>query len=161
MPRKLSTGLLPYRRVKQDDQIVLEVLLGHMGGPFWARKDDGEWSIPKGEYEPAEDPFAAAKREFLLPAQLTALLNYVAVAVADMRFLHAAGDESEMELPAPALVAKRLLERVTKRQVPPRYARIISSSVQQPRRRSVCSHMPEDDHTTSGTVVPTNQRRSL
>lgn len=64
MPQKLSAGLLLYRRGKQDDEIVLEVLLGHMGGPFWARKDDGAWSIPKGEYEPGEDPFAAARREF-------------------------------------------------------------------------------------------------
>jgi predicted NUDIX family NTP pyrophosphohydrolase len=40
------------------------VLIGHMGGPFWAKKDDGGWSIPKGEYEPGEDPFAVALREF-------------------------------------------------------------------------------------------------
>jgi predicted NUDIX family NTP pyrophosphohydrolase len=42
----------------------VEVLLGHMGGPFWARKDDGAWSIPKGEYAAEEDPEAAARREF-------------------------------------------------------------------------------------------------
>ena len=41
-----------------------EVLLGHMGGPFWARKDDGAWSIPKGEHGPDDDPLAAAHREF-------------------------------------------------------------------------------------------------
>jgi predicted NUDIX family NTP pyrophosphohydrolase len=41
-----------------------EVLLGHMGGPFWARKDAGAWSIPKGEYAEGEDPEAAARREF-------------------------------------------------------------------------------------------------
>ena len=64
MPPKLSAGLLLYRRGNQDDDDLLEVLLGHMGGPFWARKDDGAWSIPKGEYEPGEDPFVAAKREF-------------------------------------------------------------------------------------------------
>src|SRR5450759_5963871 len=64
MPQKLSAGLLLYRRVNQDDEIILEVLLAHMGGPFWARKDEAAWSIPKGEYEPGEDPFAAAKREF-------------------------------------------------------------------------------------------------
>ncbi len=40
------------------------MLLGHMGGPFWARKDAGAWSIPKGEYTPDEDPFHAACREF-------------------------------------------------------------------------------------------------
>jgi predicted NUDIX family NTP pyrophosphohydrolase len=64
MPRKLSAGLLLYRLRKKDDEIVLEVLLAHMGGPFWARKDEGAWSIPKGEYEPGEDPFDAARREF-------------------------------------------------------------------------------------------------
>jgi predicted NUDIX family NTP pyrophosphohydrolase len=41
-----------------------EVLLGHMGGPFWARKDDGAWSIPKGEHGPDDDPETAARREF-------------------------------------------------------------------------------------------------
>ena len=41
-----------------------EVLLGHMGGPFWARKDDGAWSLPKGEHGPDEDPEAVARREF-------------------------------------------------------------------------------------------------
>ncbi|HEY8244624.1 MAG TPA: NUDIX domain-containing protein [Casimicrobiaceae bacterium] len=43
---------------------VLEVLLVHPGGPFWANKDAGAWSIPKGEFDAGEDPLAAAKREF-------------------------------------------------------------------------------------------------
>jgi predicted NUDIX family NTP pyrophosphohydrolase len=55
-----SAGLLLYRR--RDG--ALEVLLGHMGGPFFARRDDGAWSIPKGEYLPDEEPLAAARREF-------------------------------------------------------------------------------------------------
>nr|WP_231707458.1 NUDIX domain-containing protein [Arthrobacter sp. zg-Y919] len=42
----------------------LEVWIGHMGGPFWARKDEHGWSIPKGEYLPEEEPLAAALREF-------------------------------------------------------------------------------------------------
>jgi predicted NUDIX family NTP pyrophosphohydrolase len=42
----------------------VELLLVHPGGPFWARKDDGAWSIPKGEYDDGEDPLAVAKREF-------------------------------------------------------------------------------------------------
>jgi predicted NUDIX family NTP pyrophosphohydrolase len=42
----------------------LEVFLVHPGGPFWARRDQGAWSIPKGEYAPGEDPLAAARREF-------------------------------------------------------------------------------------------------
>ncbi|HEY2271670.1 MAG TPA: NUDIX domain-containing protein, partial [Jatrophihabitantaceae bacterium] len=60
MPGKQSAGLLLYRA----GSARLEVLLGHMGGPFWARKDDGAWSVPKGEYGPDEDAFAAARREF-------------------------------------------------------------------------------------------------
>lgn len=56
-----SAGLLLYR---VSDDGVVEVLLTHPGGPFWARKDDRAWSIPKGEYEDDEDPLAAAYREF-------------------------------------------------------------------------------------------------
>jgi predicted NUDIX family NTP pyrophosphohydrolase len=59
MPRKQAAGLLLFRRVVG----ALEVLLVHPGGPLWARKDDGSWSIPKGEVEPDEDPLAAARRE--------------------------------------------------------------------------------------------------
>ena len=57
---KRSAGLLIYR-FRQE---ALEVLLVHPGGPFWAKKNEGAWSIPKGEYAEDEDPFAAAKREF-------------------------------------------------------------------------------------------------
>jgi predicted NUDIX family NTP pyrophosphohydrolase len=57
---KLSAGLLLYRITDG----VVEVLIGHPGGPFWAKKDDGAWSIPKGEYTDGEDPWAAAQREF-------------------------------------------------------------------------------------------------
>ena len=45
-------------------QGIVEVLLAHMGGPYWAKKDLGAWSIPKGEYSPGEDPLAAGRREF-------------------------------------------------------------------------------------------------
>lgn len=55
-----SAGLLLWRR--RGDR--LEVLLGHMGGPFWAGKDDAAWSIPKGLYGDDEEPLAAAMREF-------------------------------------------------------------------------------------------------
>ena len=58
--RKRSAGILPYRH--RDGRI--EVLLVHPGGPFWARKDDGAWSLAKGEYEDGEEPLAAAIREF-------------------------------------------------------------------------------------------------
>jgi|SRR5581483_2329759 len=54
-----SAGILLYRRGK-----ALEVFLVHPGGPFWAAKDQGAWSIPKGVISPNEDPLAAARREF-------------------------------------------------------------------------------------------------
>ncbi len=55
-----SAGLLLYRRTAEGR---LEVLLGHMGGPFWARKDQGAWTIPKGEPDAGEDLYHAALRE--------------------------------------------------------------------------------------------------
>ena len=55
-----SAGLLLYRCAHDG----VEVLIGHLGGPFWARKDAGAWSIPKGEYAAGEDPHDAAVREF-------------------------------------------------------------------------------------------------
>ena len=58
---KTSAGILLYRRA---DGGAVEVLIGHMGGPFWAKKDAGAWSIPKGEYGAGEEPFAVAQREF-------------------------------------------------------------------------------------------------
>lgn len=57
---KVSAGILLYRTSGGST----EVLLGHMGGPFWQRKDAGAWSIPKGEYTDDEQPEAAARREF-------------------------------------------------------------------------------------------------
>lgn len=58
--KKYSAGLLMFRRNK----VGIEVLLVHPGGPFWAKKDLGAWSIPKGEFEDSEDPLDAAIREF-------------------------------------------------------------------------------------------------
>ncbi len=60
MPKR-SAALLLYRL---PDGVGLEVLIAHMGGPFWAKKDARAWSIPKGEYEDDEDPRHAAFREF-------------------------------------------------------------------------------------------------
>jgi predicted NUDIX family NTP pyrophosphohydrolase len=55
-----SAGLLLYRHT----EVGLEVLLGHMGGPFFAKRDAGAWTVPKGEYEPDEPAWEAARREF-------------------------------------------------------------------------------------------------
>ena len=60
MPARRSAGIVLYRVADGGP----EVLLVHPGGPFWAKKDLGAWSIPKGEYEPDEDPQACALREF-------------------------------------------------------------------------------------------------
>lgn len=76
MVAKHSAGILLFRRTRPE----LEVLLVHPGGPFWSRKDDGAWFIPKGEIQPGEAAQAAARREFqeelgteLPPAELLAL----------------------------------------------------------------------------------------
>jgi predicted NUDIX family NTP pyrophosphohydrolase len=60
MPQQRSAGILLYRRSGER----LEVLLGHPGGPYWARKDEGAWMVPKGALEPGEEPLQAALREF-------------------------------------------------------------------------------------------------
>src|SRR5215216_3784299 len=57
---KHSAGVLLYRKLNNE----LQVFLVHPGGPFWKNKDEGAWSVPKGEYEESEDPLEAAKREF-------------------------------------------------------------------------------------------------
>lgn len=57
---KISAGILLYRFNNKR----LEVFLVHPGGPFWKNKDEGAWSVPKGETTPGEDPLEAAKREF-------------------------------------------------------------------------------------------------
>jgi len=57
---KRSAGLLMYRQRPHGT----EVFLVHPGGPFWANKDQGAWTIPKGEYDSGEEPLAAAQREF-------------------------------------------------------------------------------------------------
>ena len=72
MPKR-SAGILMYRRRPGG----LEFLLVHPGGPFWAKKDLGAWSIPKGEFEPGEDPLDAARREFTEETSLTAAGDFV------------------------------------------------------------------------------------
>ena len=61
MAVRRSAGILVYRRAFDGG---VEVLIGHMGGPFWAGREAGAWSVPKGEHRPDEDPVAAARREF-------------------------------------------------------------------------------------------------
>jgi predicted NUDIX family NTP pyrophosphohydrolase len=72
---QISAGLLAFRRRNE-----LEVLLAHPGGPFWAKKDDGAWTIPKGLAGPGEDLLAAARREFTEETNLVAFGAMIALA---------------------------------------------------------------------------------
>jgi predicted NUDIX family NTP pyrophosphohydrolase len=67
----VSAGILAYRRAKRG----LEILLVHPGGPFWRNKDEGAWSIPKGEINATEDPEQAARREFAEELGATAMVG--------------------------------------------------------------------------------------
>src|SRR5271155_5428532 len=69
-----SAGLLAFRR-----KAGLEVLLAHPGGPFWTKKDDGAWSIPKGLAEPGADLLATARREFSEETNLTPQGDFLAL----------------------------------------------------------------------------------
>jgi len=69
---EVSAGLLAFRRVSE-----LEVLLAHPGGPFWAKKDDGAWTIPKGLDEPGADLLDTARREFAEETNLAALGGFI------------------------------------------------------------------------------------
>ena len=60
MRARISAGIVLYRRTAAG----IEIFLVHPGGPFWAKKDEAAWSIPKGEIDPGEDQEAAARREF-------------------------------------------------------------------------------------------------
>jgi len=95
---EISAGLLAYRR--RDD---LEVLLAHPGGPFWAKKDDGAWTIPKGLAEPGTDLLATAQREFAEETNLTAAGHFIplpAVRQKSGKLVHAWAFEADLDLAA-------------------------------------------------------------
>ena|SRR5262245_1614378 len=104
---KLSAGILMYRRSARG----IELLLAHPGGPFWANKDQGAWSIPKGEYGEGEDPLATAKREFAeelgsaLPAR--PLLNLGAIKQPSRKVITAFALEGDFD---PATLASNRFE---------------------------------------------------
>ena len=107
---KKSAGILLYRMIKKQP----EVLLVHPGGPFWKNKDEGSWSVPKGEFDDDEDPLTAAKREFkeetgfscngnfipLLPAKLkSGKIIYAWALEKDIDASKIKSNEFEMEWP--------------------------------------------------------------
>lgn len=94
--KEISAGLLAFRR-----RNGLEVLLAHPGGPFWARKDDGVWTIPKGLVEPGQDLIATARREFKEETNLTASGDLIALAPVNQKSgktVHAFAIEADFDL---------------------------------------------------------------
>jgi predicted NUDIX family NTP pyrophosphohydrolase len=93
-----SAGILAFRR-----KPTLEVLLAHPGGPYWAKKDDGVWTIPKGLVEPGDDLVATARREFTEETSLTADGQSVALTPVNQKSgkaVHAFAVEADFELGA-------------------------------------------------------------
>src|ERR1051325_581040 len=72
--KEISAGILPFRR-----RGALEVLLAHPGGPYWAKKDAGAWTIPKGLVDPGEELLAAALREFTEETGFVAQAPFIAL----------------------------------------------------------------------------------
>jgi predicted NUDIX family NTP pyrophosphohydrolase len=94
--KAVSAGLLAYRRKKE-----IEVLLAHPGGPFWAKKDDGVWTIPKGLAEPGAEPLATARREFTEETNLTATGEFIPLAPVKQKsgkIVHAWAFEADFDL---------------------------------------------------------------
>lgn len=94
--KQVSAGILAFRRRPE-----LEVLLAHPGGPFWARKDAGAWTIPKGLVEAGDDPIAAARREFTEETNLVAegdMFELMPVAQKSGKLVHAFAIERDFEL---------------------------------------------------------------
>jgi predicted NUDIX family NTP pyrophosphohydrolase len=96
--KDVSAGLLAFRR-----RGALEVLLGHPGGPFWAKKDDGAWTIPKGLVEPGDDLVGAARREFTEETNLAASGDLITLAPVNQKsgkVVHAFAFEADLDLSA-------------------------------------------------------------
>jgi predicted NUDIX family NTP pyrophosphohydrolase len=94
--REISAGLLAFRR-----QNGLEVLLAHPGGPFWAKKDDGVWTIPKGLVEAGNNLVATARREFNEETNLTASGELIALTPVNQKSgktVHAFAFEADFDL---------------------------------------------------------------
>jgi predicted NUDIX family NTP pyrophosphohydrolase len=95
---ELSAGFLVFRRTN-----ALEVLLAHPGGPFWAKKDEGAWTIPKGVAEPDFDLLVAAQREFTEETNLSAAGDYVPLTPVKQKsgkVVHAWAFEADFDLAA-------------------------------------------------------------
>jgi predicted NUDIX family NTP pyrophosphohydrolase len=93
---EISAGLLAFRR-----RDALEVLLAHPGGPFWAKKDEGAWTIPKGLAEPGADLLATARREFAEETNLAPAGDFLALTPVNQKsgkVVHAWAFEADFDL---------------------------------------------------------------
>jgi predicted NUDIX family NTP pyrophosphohydrolase len=117
MASRRSAGIVLFRRTGGG----LEVLLGHLGGPLWARRDEGAWTIPKGEYGDDEDALAAARREFVeelgVPVPAGELISLGAVRQAGGKVVTVWALEAELD---PASITPGTFEL----QWPPRSGRV-------------------------------------
>jgi predicted NUDIX family NTP pyrophosphohydrolase len=114
MPKQ-SAGLLLYRTRAPN----LEVFLVHPGGPFWAKKDAGAWTIPKGEFTSDEDPLEAAKREFTEETGLTVTGPFAAlgsIRQAGGKTIHAFVAEADFD-------AQKIVSNTFRMEWPPRSGR--------------------------------------
>jgi predicted NUDIX family NTP pyrophosphohydrolase len=94
--KQISAGILAFRRRPE-----LEVLLAHPGGPFWAKRDAGAWTIPKGLVEPGNDLVAAARREFTEETNLVAagdMIELTPVTQKSGKLVHAFALEADFDL---------------------------------------------------------------
>jgi predicted NUDIX family NTP pyrophosphohydrolase len=92
----ISAGLLAFRRMD-----TLEVLLAHPGGPFWSKKDNGAWTVPKGLVEPGADLFATAQREFAEETSFSAVGEFIALTPVKQKsgkLVHAWAFEADFDL---------------------------------------------------------------
>jgi predicted NUDIX family NTP pyrophosphohydrolase len=114
MPKQ-SSGLLVYRQRGTG----VEVFLVHPGGPFWAKKDGGAWTIPKGELESSEDPLDAARREFLEETGVSVeppFLSLGTIRQSGGKLVHAFGAATEIN-------AEKIVSNTFRMEWPPRSGR--------------------------------------
>ncbi|HSC22269.1 MAG TPA: NUDIX domain-containing protein [Casimicrobiaceae bacterium] len=143
MASRQSAGVLMFRRSASG----LEVLLVHPGGPFWASKDDGAWSIPKGEFDPDEPPAAAARREFIEETGVDPgpdLLPLAVIAQSRAKTVHAFAVEGDLD---PAAIASNVFEiewppRSGRRQAFPEIDRAQWFGLTEARRKVVAGQRP-------------------
>jgi predicted NUDIX family NTP pyrophosphohydrolase len=143
MASRQSAGVVMFRRSASG----LDVLLVHPGGPFWAKKDQGAWSIPKGEFGPDEQPAAAARREFIEETGVDPgadLLPLAVIAQSRAKTVHAFAVEGDVD---PAAIQSNVFEmewppRSGRRQAFPEIDRAQWFALDEARQRIVAGQRP-------------------